>query len=284
MVGCTLGVLLFSGLQGMKAYSLSMGAISAVLYFSNWVRAFWHDVDIYGHTWSLSVEEQFYILWALLLPWCLRKITFGKTRGLVLCLIATAIIWRVCLFMAGATQDRLYNGFDTHVDGCLTGCALALFLVKDNCRVAVRSVLQHLTILGPVAFCCLIGLAFFATVLNRSTSILWISPLISLLSTIIICDVVIKPGVLRTLLSNRFVVHLGVISYGIYLWHYPLIIGLGYAPDRIPQTPLSELVVGTVGTIVISEASYWLLELPCLRLKKKFSQGTDAAPGTPDRL
>src|SRR5438067_8042728 len=74
-----------------------------------------------GHTWSLSAEEQFYLLWPPLF-FVLRR----RALSLLGILLVCAVIWKLYLLSSGATPDRIYFGFDTHAEPLLIGCALAL--------------------------------------------------------------------------------------------------------------------------------------------------------------
>jgi peptidoglycan/LPS O-acetylase OafA/YrhL len=270
MVLGTSAALLLLGIQGAKARTMGFGAVSALLYVSNWVRAFGGNADIYSHTWSLGVEDQFYIVWAVLLPLGLRTIGFVGMRRLILSGIGIVIAWRLCLLLSGASMARLYNGFDTHSDGCLAGCALAFFLLDGDWHASLRNMLQRFGMLGGIALAGLMIIAVISPAADEAGFFALVSPLVALLSVVVIADIVTRRGRLGRLLGLRPLVHLGVISYGVYLWHYPLIVALHYAPNRIPQSPVATILIGLVGSIAMAELSYRLVERPCLRLKVRF--------------
>ena len=93
----------------------------------NWSRAFHFGwIGWLGHTWSLSIEEQFYLLWPLILITTYR---LGREKGAFRCaalLAILSVLLRIYLHNTGATIDRIYNGFDTRADGLLIGCTMAL--------------------------------------------------------------------------------------------------------------------------------------------------------------
>jgi peptidoglycan/LPS O-acetylase OafA/YrhL len=281
MVMTTGPAMYFSGIHGKLEHAVCLGAISSLSYVSNWLRAFGDNLDIYGHTWSLSVEEQFYILWAALLPLGLRRAGFVRTRRLTLSAIAAIIGWRMFLFSSGAGFDRIYNGFDTHSDGCLAGCALAMFVIDRKHRPSIQNYLARYHFLGVASFVALIVLSFSSTLTDGNLYAVCILPVVSILTTIVIADLVIsRDGSISKLLGLRLFVHLGVISYGIYLWHYPLIIASGYAPNYIPDSNFVKLLIGILGGIGMAEISYRLIETPFLRLKRSLGHGTKIPVGS----
>ena len=81
-----------------------------------------------AHTWSLTIEEQFYLLWPVVLLWTARRGGVGCTLGLALALALASWSWRIVLTLDGAAVTRLYNGLDTRVDALMWGCVLAAWI------------------------------------------------------------------------------------------------------------------------------------------------------------
>jgi peptidoglycan/LPS O-acetylase OafA/YrhL len=105
------------------------------LYLMNWNRAFdWLPEGHLGHTWSLAMEEQFYLLWPMMLLMIWRRDALRWTVTGIFVVFA----WRTALAISGAGVDRTYNGFDTHADALLMGCALSLCTVSDSVRDFAR--------------------------------------------------------------------------------------------------------------------------------------------------
>jgi len=133
-------------------------ALLALGYCVNWARAFdMRGASLLGHTWSLSIEEQFYVLWPITLILLVKRT--GNSRSLTRVLglsAAVAVIYRILMLTGGASGVRLYNGLDTRADGLLLGCALAAALssgVIDLSRPSVRRVIQRATPWAIIGCC-----------------------------------------------------------------------------------------------------------------------------------
>jgi peptidoglycan/LPS O-acetylase OafA/YrhL len=242
-------------------------AVSAT-YLMNWNRAFdLFPEDVLGHTWSLSMEEQFYLLWPVLL------LVIRRQRPLLwlTAAIAAILLWRYVLVGAGAGDFRIYYGFDTHSDGLLIGCVLAL--IPRDAKI------NQLSRLGPFSVAGL-WMAFFllpATLAAKQPVVLTIVPIFA--ATVIAAST--TNPLLRKWLSLRAMVFTGKISYGWYLWHYPLITLAASSIDR--DTPRGMLLIAACipASYLMAVLSYFVVELPFLRLKRSLRRGLlTAVPGS----
>lgn len=236
---------------GHRKELLEAAAVAA-LYLMNWSRAFnWLPSSALAHTWSLAMEEQFYILWPVSLAF------IRKRSPLVWVLSATALVlaWRCYLVWSGAGSERTYNGFDTHADALLIGCALALASFGPAARK-----LASRTVFIPAALIC----AAFALLPNKAAVSQSVGlTLVSLLAAWIVLGAMEK-GWLKSVLSLKPLVYTGKISYGWYLWHYPLLVILG---TRIHHAKGLIIFVLSYGIAALSHA---FVERPFLRLKSRF--------------
>ena len=246
------------------------GAIWTILYLVNWVRAlkieslFW----LFDHTWSLAVEEQFYLLWPALLCFLVRR---GGARcvfqvALVLALLSWA--WRVGLQWTGTGQNRLYHGLDTRFDAPMWGCALAAWLHGKG--AITKPATQQLVRFGAVV--ALAVLLYAGIVMNISlwTSkgfYSWGSVAVAWLAALLIFDATRNPrSFLRPLFCWPPLVQFGVVSYGVYLWH----ILAKYLAQWAQASALVEQMATIVGGTAIAMLSFYIVERPFLRLKKRF--------------
>ncbi len=246
--------------------SIEESILAASTYIMNWAIAFnFLSSDIIPHTWSLSIEEQFYLIWpALLLLVAKRRPLTWVSAGII-----GITLWRIALVASGASRDRTYYGFDTEADALLIGCAIALAsLTPALVRLASRFVLVPVGVLILQVFLpdTLLGVteAVGYTVISACSA--WI--LIALQ----------EEGRLKRWLSWSPFVYTGRISYGWYLWHYPLICLA--KPVLLHHGAVKTAVYFLVLPVsyLIAMASYRFIETPFLRLKARFEPKADRAP------
>jgi peptidoglycan/LPS O-acetylase OafA/YrhL len=246
-----------------------LAALSAGLYFMNWTRAFdMGPSDLLGHTWSLAVEEQFYLLWPPLLFSALRKLDRSLVWAPILLMLVASAGWRAFLVYSGAEPDRVYNGFDTRAETLLFGCLLAALPTDRFASINRR--------FWFVPLCSLLLCLFFLPETdNWNPGEHWKAVFTLGFSMIAVCAAWVivlicqYRSVLRIpVLSWRPVVYLGRISYGIYLWHYPINIVLSARVSESLNFALTSAV-----SVLIASASYHLIEARALRLKSRFNSG-----------
>lgn len=186
-------------------------ALIAGLYLSDYGIPFFEAPVYLAHTWSLAIEEQFYLLWPLILLPVMRS----RRPILLLALAwATLTIWRY-----GFTDWRhFYYRFDTHGSGLAVGALL--FLVTRS------GVLRFHPLMAWPAAAFIVWTAFTA---NISVSQLTIAQVEIAAAFLIGCLATGQGGALGKLLALPPMVMLGKLSYGIYLWHFPFAV---YARDH----------------------------------------------------
>ena len=237
-------------------------SLYALFYAANWVRAY-HLADNpgLGHTWSLSIEEQFYLIWPPVLIMLLKS---GRSRHVVFRLLVVGVIaaslWRAYLWQRGADIARLYNGTDTRADGLLVGCALAFalysgFIKKWSYLLAAPCLLIVLSVIVfdiPKRFQYRDGGWTILAVMIAG--LIW-----SLVSSG-------RKEVVHMMLESAPLVWIGKISYGLYLWHFPLFNIVG--SDR-PWPRYTIFTVKIAGTFAVAALSYYLVEQPIQRWAKR---------------
>ncbi|MCF8564248.1 acyltransferase family protein [Alicyclobacillus tolerans] len=206
--------------------------VAAVLYVSNWWYIF-HHVSYFEsfspsplkHLWSLAVEEQFYLVWPLLLLLGLR---FAPRRGALVALTlggaALSAVWMAALYQPGSDPSRVYYGTDTRAFSLLIGAALAMVWPSGRLSAQMsqraRKTLDGLGTAGVIV----IFLMFWQT--NQYETFLYRGGFLLLaFTTAVVMAALAHPASrLSRIFSWKPLRWIGVRSYAIYLWHYPVIV------------------------------------------------------------
>jgi len=253
-------------------------AIATLLYVNNWHLIFAHQSYFaqfstpspLQHTWSLAIEEQFYLVWPLVLLVLLRYGRRGWRRvGLTVTVIlgvGSSVLMAV-LFHPGVDPSRVYYGTDTRLFDLMAGATLA-FLAAARGQPNARA-RQTLHWVGPVA--ALVLAVFWVragTSGGQPTNFMFEGGflLCAALAGLVVADArLVEPGWFARGLAWRPLHFVGTISYGIYLWHWPVIVYLNGTRTGLSTWPLNLLRIAV--TLLVSVASYYLVERP-IRLAK----------------
>jgi peptidoglycan/LPS O-acetylase OafA/YrhL len=267
---------------------LRMADLSALFYFSNW----WQiassgnyfvatgAISPLTHTWSLAVEEQFYLVWPLVVLAVLhlgKKFARTSERGTELLLgisvagVVASAVEMAWLYHPGANITRLYFGTDTHAQSILVGSALACVLTLVQRRRGLAGMAPVARSTSARVALTVVGLCGFAGTLALTYQLTGTSPLayrggflLSALSAaaLITGAVCVDRGPIARSLSVRPMVWIGTVSYGAYLWHFPVFIELD--PARTGLGGLSLLTARLLITFSLAAASYYLVERPVM--------------------
>jgi peptidoglycan/LPS O-acetylase OafA/YrhL len=238
-------------------------AFLAATYLANWTRAIGlNRPTMLGHTWSLAIEEQFYLLWPLLLGAILLRTGTVRSRALAIFGLAFAVIvTRATVRHFGASPERIYNGLDVRSDGLLIGCGIGVLYAYR-----VRTLPLSGT---PLAIACLTGMilmipmAMWDSVVTQSFGY----PLASILAGGLIYSIAHNPEMpLSRVLRWSLFVWTGKISYGLYLWHFPIMFLLMHRDFSWPAI----FGIGLATSYVLATLSYLGIERRFLRLKHHF--------------
>jgi peptidoglycan/LPS O-acetylase OafA/YrhL len=235
---------------------------SVLLYIGNWNRIAGGDTYVLGtlsHTWSLAVEEQFYIVWPLVLI-VLTAVVRDRRRLLVafVVLAVAIVLWRTWLWETGASLSRVYIATDTRADALLLGAATAVAFTLGILRrprfawVAIAgAALWAISVPSDSAAAALPGLRTFEV----TASIV----IAELAGVVLIARAVSAPW---ALLSGRVIRWFGKVSYGLYLWHVPIIVMLNI------DTPV-KFWTAIVLSLAAAAVSWRFVERPALGLSSR---------------
>ncbi|QKE84234.1 acyltransferase family protein [Arthrobacter sp. NEB 688] len=267
-------VLLARVAEGDLLVGVGRQVLGALTFTSNWLEVA-AGTDYFAATsptllanlWSLAVEEQFYLLWPLALLALLRAVRRPEARAATALGLALASSLLMALRLDPTAPTRVYYGTDTHATGLMVGAALALALAAPG-RAGTASALweRHRRTVGALSLIVLGALLVLAdeqSALTFRGGIL----LASLATAGVVLVVVERPGRLRALLDLPAARWVGSRSYGIYLWHWPVVLVVG---QDIPVTPGGLDYVLTRGwavlvTVAAADLSYRFVETPVRR-------------------
>ncbi|HKS99905.1 MAG TPA: acyltransferase, partial [Rugosimonospora sp.] len=242
-------------------------ALAALGYVANW-RMIYRGSDYFTqtaapsplqHTWSLGIEEQFYVVWPLIV---VGVLALARQRRLPLLAVAlggaaasavTAVLW-----YRPDDVNRAYFGTDSRAQALLIGCALAILCARPGTSTQPRH-----RVLGALALAGAGGTAWFWTHASGTAGWLYHGGLtaVALAVAAVLAHAVRSPrGPTARVLALPPLVWLGRISYGVYLWHWPLFQFVDRERTGLAGVPLLGLRVAL--TLGVATASYHLVERP----------------------
>jgi len=254
-------------LVGAATFSYNWVSIAAdASYFSA------ANPELFRNVWSLAIEEQFYVLWPLVLPLALL-IPWAWARSAAAVLLAAASAgWMAVVVASGGDLTRAYFGLDTHAFGILLGIALAFALERLLAAPPVWSQRQGWRVSGAVVgVAAIAGLVVVAAIPASDSTATFPGALAaaSVLSAIAITAAVWPGSVFGPRLDTQPLRWVGDRSYGLYLWHWPILVLLLAATSgggAGAGVPVWMGVFALVLTLVAAEASYRWVEQPIRRL------------------
>lgn len=267
-------LLLFVAVVALVVYRdaaarLGGDALAALFYVSNWWNIWLQESyfaqagrpPLLRHLWSLAVEEQFYIVFPPLFALALRRARMSSIQiGLIVLSLASAL-GMALLFEPYTDPSRVYYGTDTRAAGMLTGALLATFWAPwRSRRGAHRNAGRLLDVIGACSALALVG---FLTRVNEFDSFIYRGGFLLLdVVCVVLIAVLVHPAArFAKLLSFEPLVWVGVRSYAIYLWHWP-VFQITRPELDIPLTGLPLLVLRFALTIAAAELSFRIVEQP----------------------
>ncbi|WP_342719927.1 acyltransferase family protein (plasmid) [Bacillus paramycoides] len=207
-------------------------SLAALFYVSNWWYIYhklsyfdnFNQISPLNHFWSLAVEEQFYVVWPFIISLGLYYIKKQSRMILLICLgvFASALAMAI-LYEPGVDPSRIYYGTDTRAFSLLIGAVLAL--VWPSNRLANKIIPKARFILDVVGGIALIIILVMFWKTNQYDPFLYKGGmvLLSIATALLVANLAHPASRIAQFLRFRPLRWIGVRSYGIYLWHYPIL-------------------------------------------------------------
>ncbi|WP_441958103.1 DUF459 domain-containing protein [Mycolicibacterium houstonense] len=262
--------------------TLREDAVAAFFWMANWVFVA-ADTDYFSqgatpsplqHTWSLAVEEQYYVLWPLLVLGAillLRRRRPAAVRAAVFVIavlgVTASAVAAIVLSGDSAQLNRVYFGTDTRAQALLVGAAAAALLVRDWSTLTVSGTLIRARWRRWIAWMLpVVGVAVLAVAAHLATGSAdqfrhGLLLVVAVGAVLVVAPVALdQDGYVARALAWYPLVTLGVISYGVYLWHWPIFLILN--GERTGLSGWSLLALRCAVTIAVSWVSWWAIEQP----------------------
>jgi peptidoglycan/LPS O-acetylase OafA/YrhL len=283
LVAVTTGLALAYHQSEVGRATLAM-APRTLFYVANLGRTDIGNPSLLAHTWSLSIEEQFYLVWPLALLLLLRS-RWSPTAmvGIALAFAGLTTVTRTVSYLTGPDTPEHFGAWyfrtDTKVDALLLGCTIALLLASElpGTRWIARLPIGAIG-LGS----CLALLAVVPWVEQTRITFMAQVSVFRLASAGLILAFVLgrRPASwLERAFRARWLCFTGVLSYSLYLWHFPV---FALVQERLGRS-LKSLLVEVPLTVLLAYGSYRLVERPFLRARERLP-GTRQEPSVRGEL
>lgn len=232
-------------------------ALVSLLYLADYGIAFFDSPDTLLHMWSLSVEEHFYLVWPPLLMLIVRFSPPGRLWRPIAGLVLLAWLWRVLWIAQGQQFYEIFFRFDTRASGLLMGALLAALLHEQPAWfTALRARLPYgiwLVLAVPL---------LMEQGWDDMNALGWGMTVVELATVVVLLAVLHQRGPVYQVLSGPALVWVGKLSYGIYLWHYPVV---RYLRADLPWP--ATVMLGFALSTALAALSYWTVERWAMRLR-----------------
>lgn len=252
-------------LRGPRLWTMQKAILAVLFYVSNWFSIVRPDgLGPLSHAWSLSIEEQFYLLWPPALFVLLRsRLRMPRIVAVIALLAVVAAVHRAFLWTGPESLWRIYNGLDTRIDELLAGCGLAAaFSAGWIDFTPLRAFVRYSYVPSMAFILYLVARPLPPQIMYRFG---WPSVELCLVVTLHRLMAWDKTR-LHRLLEFPPLVWIGRLSYGLYLWHYPIFEKVGgWKALGVLVIPVAFALTFAVATL-----SFYFIERPFLRLKSHF--------------
>jgi peptidoglycan/LPS O-acetylase OafA/YrhL len=260
---------------------LGTQVLAAVTFSSNWVfiaqgASYFDDTlpELFRNLWSLAVEEQFYIVWPLLVVLVLVRIPRWSRLVLIGALAIASAVW-MGLSYSPVDPTRVYYGTDTHAFGLAVGAFLAVLALGRGVGavgdaptgLTSRPARWALGLTGTLAIAALVALS---VLMSGDLDIVYRGGLaaVAILTAVAIAALLVPGSLLARALDLAPIRWVGLRSYGLYLWHWPVFVLVSASYPVGPREGVDAIIRGAIAfaiTVIAAALSYRFIEQPIRR-------------------
>ncbi|AZO12344.1 acyltransferase [Mesorhizobium sp. M3A.F.Ca.ET.174.01.1.1] len=222
----------------------------AAVYLTDFFAPYEPEYGALRHTWSLAVEEQFYLIWPLPLVVILR---LPRPTAAVIAIFCGATIWRF-LLLQNLPSEWVYYRPDARLTGLLAGTIVALAKPSVNDISLLDSI-------GKAAACSIL-LVMAGTQIYTPASLVIAQPLVEVCAAALLVAATDRRTEIHRFLSRPVLVRVGLLSYSIYLWHFPIAYLLRQSYEWVPT-----LLITVIVSAVLAILTHSLVEVPMRTLR-----------------
>lgn len=276
---------------------LGTQVLGAMTFSSNWLfiaqgASYFDETvpELFRNLWSLAVEEQFYLVWPLLVVLVLARIPHWARLAAIGAIAVASAAWMGASY-SSIDPTRVYYGTDTHAFGLAIGAFLAVLLLGRGVAGAgmtSRVVRWTLGVGGALAIAALVALA---VLMSGDLDLTYRGglTLVAALTAVAIAALLVPGSPVARVLDLAPIRWVGLRSYGLYLWHWPVFVLVGSALPTWPREGLEAAALGGIAlaiTVVAAALSYRFVEQPIRRqgFRAAARAVLDAAPRSPRAL
>lgn len=248
---------LFPALPAVEHYKQ---AAAAMLFVSDYTLALMGLFPLnFAHVWSLAVEVHYYMIWPFLLLFIMARFPGRKMVPVLAALYVAATLWRVFCITGWQEWDQVYHRFDARLSGLLAGSLLAAYARYIGTVPHARALFGYLAVISA---CYIVAVRW-----HDDLSLVVGATLVEALAFCCIAGV-IRPEkwLVRDVMGTRLLREVGKMSYGLYLYHYPVFL---YFKESDKSYGWTSAGIGFALTFAIAAASYYGVERPILARKKQ---------------
>jgi peptidoglycan/LPS O-acetylase OafA/YrhL len=236
--------------------------LAFALLAGNWACVLWgYPHSVSGPLWSISIEEQFYLAWPLVMRRWIQHLA-----SVASVLLAVSFITRLYLVFSGAQHPQIWCNTLARLDPIACGALLAVH--AERRQIALTPALRAMLLVSGCAVLTIAG-RYGNFIGNRA---LITYPAVTAASTALILGTLglqIHPGRISI---PRALTYLGRISYGLYVFHWMFVVVCGVAAANGPVARPARALAALLATIATAAASHHFVEKPFLRLKERFTR------------